>query len=63
MPEDLKAGVTLFRNRDQAFERALDKKSSERRVAVDLVFSDTPDGFALTLTDEDGCRARVERIA
>ena len=61
MPEDLKTGVTLFRNRDQAFERALERKSSERRVAVDLVFSEMPEGFALTLTDEDGCRARVER--
>jgi collagenase-like PrtC family protease len=60
MPDDLKPGLTLFRNRDQAFERALDKKSSERRVAVDLRFADTPDGFALTLTDEDGCTARAD---
>jgi 23S rRNA 5-hydroxycytidine C2501 synthase len=61
MPEDLKVGMTLYRNRDQAFERALEKASSERRVAVDLLFSDTADGFALTLTDEDGCSVRVER--
>ena len=60
MPDDLKPGLTLFRNRDQAFERALEKKSSERRVAVDLRFADTPEGFALTLTDEDGCTARAD---
>ncbi|MCQ9377421.1 U32 family peptidase [Methyloversatilis sp. XJ19-49] len=60
MPDDLRPGLTLFRNRDQAFERALEKKSSERRVAVDLRFADTPDGFSLTLTDEDGCTVRSD---
>lgn len=60
MPDDLKAGMTLYRNRDQAFERALEKKSSDRRVRVDLRFEDTASGFALTLTDEDGARARVD---
>ncbi len=60
MPEDLKPGLTLYRNRDQAFERALERKSSERRVGVSVMFSETPDGFALDLTDEDGCSVRAE---
>jgi putative protease len=63
MPEALKTGTTLFRNRDQAFERALERKSSERRVQVDLRFTETEAGFALTLTDEDGCTARAQIAA
>ena len=53
MPEALSAGATLFRNHDQEFERALEKESAERRVSVAVRFGETPDGFALTLTDED----------
>ena len=54
MPADLTEGATLFRNRDQEFERALEKESADRRIAVKPVFTETDDGFALTLTDEDG---------
>ncbi len=60
IPEELTAGATLFRNRDQEFERALEKDSAERRVAVQPVFSETADGFALTLTDEDGVTVAVD---
>ena len=56
-PEALAEGRELYRNRDQAFERALEKKSAERRVDVRLAFAETPDGFSLTLTDEDGVSA------
>ncbi|CAG4885358.1 putative peptidase [Georgfuchsia toluolica] len=34
MPDDLQKGMTLYRNRDQAFERALEKESAERRIGV-----------------------------
>ncbi len=59
LPEDLTAGATLFRNRDQAFERALEKDSAERRIAVKPVLAESEDGLALTLTDEDGVTATV----
>ncbi|HEX9194983.1 MAG TPA: U32 family peptidase [Azonexus sp.] len=61
MPEDLSEGATLFRNRDQEFERALEKESAERRVSVKPVFAETADGFRLTLTDEDGVTVAVDR--
>jgi len=61
MPEDLTEGATLFRNRDQAFERALEKESAERRIAVKPVLQETADGLELTLTDEDGVNATVSR--
>ncbi|TND01290.1 MAG: putative protease [Rhodocyclaceae bacterium] len=54
MPEDIAVGTALYRNRDQEFERALEKKSAERRIGLHMQLGETPDGFALTLTDEDG---------
>jgi putative protease len=57
MPEDLAVGAELFRNRDQEFERALERKSAERRIRVTVHFSETPEGFALRLDDEDGVTA------
>ena len=60
MPAELTVGATLFRNRDQEFERALEKDSADRRVSVRPVFSETPDGFRLTLTDEDDVTVAVD---
>ena len=60
IPEELTEGATLFRNRDQEFERSLEKESAERRVSVTPVFAETPDGFVLTLTDEDGVSVAVD---
>jgi collagenase-like PrtC family protease len=77
MPEGLAAGVMLYRNRDQAFERALEKTSAERRIGVHLVLtiedSEGSEGgeercpaqkqeLCLTLTDQDGIMATV-RVA
>jgi len=56
---DLAAGTELFRNRDQEFERALEKKSAERRIGVALALFETDEGFRLELADEDGIRASV----
>lgn len=44
----------LFRNYDQDFERLLGRKSAERKIALGWELADTPWGFALTATDEDG---------
>ena len=60
LPGDLKPGTALYRNRDQAFERLLEKPSAERRIGVRLHLSETPGGFALTATDEDGHAATAE---
>ncbi len=59
MPEDLKTGMTLYRNRDQAFERQLEKQSAERRIGVQLVLTHDCDGLILELQDEDGIQASV----
>ncbi|MDD3322442.1 MAG: U32 family peptidase [Paludibacter sp.] len=47
-------GVFLYRNQDQAFEKVMKGKTSERRVGVRVLFKETETGFAIQLTDEDG---------
>ena len=60
MPEELTVGATLFRNRDQEFERALEKDSAERRIALTARFSERDSAFTLTLRDEDGVTVAVD---
>ena len=49
----IKPRTVLYRNYDQEFERVLSRKSSERKIAVDLVLTENNFGFSLILTDED----------
>ncbi|OYV00479.1 MAG: hypothetical protein CFE45_08940 [Burkholderiales bacterium PBB5] len=58
--KDLKRGVAVFRNRDMAWDRALARKSSARRIAVDLRLDELPDGLLLSVTDEGGTSAQAE---
>ncbi|MBC5786278.1 U32 family peptidase [Ramlibacter sp. USB13] len=51
---DLRKGTRLNRNRDMDWVRTLEKKSSDRRIGLWATLAETPDGFALRLTDEDG---------
>ena len=60
IPEELSEGATLFRNRDQEFERALEKESADRRVSLKPEFRETGSGFTLSLTDEDGIIVTVD---
>lgn len=55
--KDLRKGLEVNRNRDMAWVRTLDKKSSDRRIGLWAELKETPDGFALTLIDEDGFTA------
>lgn len=59
MPEDLKTGMTLYRNRDQVFERQLEKHSAERRINVQMTLTHEHDGLTLSLRDEDDIQAHV----
>ena len=58
-PDDLRVGAPIHRNHDQAFERVLERESAERRIGLALVLDPTPDGYALTVRDEDGVSARA----
>lgn len=50
----LKTGTVIHRNRDHQWEGALQKKSAERKVALQLKLSEQADGLRLTIQDEDG---------
>jgi len=63
MPADIRNNTMMFRNRDHAFMRLLEKDSAQRKMAVSLYFSETRDGFALTVTDEKNSSATVACVA
>lgn len=49
----IKPRTVLYRNFDQEFEKALARKSSERKIKIAVRLSDNNFGFSLSLTDED----------
>jgi putative protease len=59
--KDLRKGVEVNRNRDLNWLRALDKKSSDRRIGVWAKLEVLSDVVQLTLTDEDGVQASVQQ--
>lgn len=63
MPADIRNNTQLYRNRDHAFMRLLEKDSASRKIMLDAVLYETPDGFALTLTDEQGFSATAQTVA
>ena len=60
VPRDLRVGMTLYRNHNQAFETLLSKESAKRIIGVDMRLTDTATGVALTMTDVYGLSATVE---
>jgi 23S rRNA 5-hydroxycytidine C2501 synthase len=57
---DLRRGLQLNRNRDMSWVRALEKKSSDRRMGVWIRLTEGPVGLCLHLTDEIGTEAQAE---
>lgn len=53
------ARTPLYRNYDQEFERLLSVPSAQRRLSLDWLLRDTPWGFSLTATDEEGVSATL----
>ncbi|TFW33871.1 peptidase U32 family protein [Massilia horti] len=58
----LKVGTEIHRNRDHQWEGALNKKSAERKVHVDIVLSEHQDGLRLTVCDEDGITSVTDAV-
>ena len=48
MPSGLHSGMALYRNNDQEMERQLSRKSSERKIPLQLHLQTTSDGFSLS---------------
>lgn len=62
MPVDIRNNTTVYRNRDHAFMRLLEKDSATRKIALQLIFAETNNGFALSVTDETGLSATVQTV-
>jgi collagenase-like PrtC family protease len=62
----LKVGSVIHRNRDHTWEAQLTKKSSERRIKVDLILSEidgvTGKTLRLALRDEDGIESHADAV-
>lgn len=56
-------GVQLYRNQDQAFDKVLAGKTSERRVGVDMFFSETETGFSIKMLDEESTSTIIDFAA
>jgi len=51
----------LYRNYDARFEQQMAKPSAERKLAVNISFSDNSFGFTLCMEDESGARIMITR--
>lgn len=49
--------TVLYRNFDQNFNRALSKKSAERKISAEIFITEVVEGFCFSIIDEDGNRA------
>lgn len=54
MPRGLRRGMSLYRNNDVAFGKALAGETARRVVPVLMEFGATPDGFRLAMTVDTG---------
>lgn len=52
MPDNLRPGAALYRNRDEAFSKLLKGKTAERKIPITLTLSVTEKGFALSATGQ-----------
>lgn len=52
MPDNLRPGAALYRNRDEAFGKLLKGKTAERKIPITLTLSVTEKGFALSATGQ-----------
>ena len=55
----IKPRTPIYRNYDQEFEKQLDRKSAERKIALSWSLWDLPTGFVLQATDATGRRAAL----
>lgn len=59
---NVEVGTAIWRNSDFAFEKQLQGKSAERKMAVDMTLSETQDGVTLHIVDEEGITAEAHII-
>lgn len=52
MPDNLRPGAALYRNRDEAFSKLLKGKTAERKIPITFTLSAIENGFALSATGQ-----------
>lgn len=50
---DIKINTRVYRNQDNDFDKILNGKTSERKIAVSILFSETEGGFSIRISDEE----------
>ncbi len=56
---DIAIGTMLYRNYDRLFDKQLQQKTAERKLPLRIVFSETPAGFRLEMTETESGRRAV----
>ena len=56
----IERNTVVYRNQDHEFDKILTGKTSERKIGVKMLFSETPTGFSIRLTDEEGIEVKVD---
>jgi len=57
---NISPGTTVFRNYDHTFEQTLEKSRTDRKLGVQIDFSETPNGFRISACAENGVTAHVD---
>ncbi len=63
MPQGLQLGMSLYRNNDVAFAKALEADATRRVIPVDMAFDTTADGFRLEVSFQANDEQKVEASA
>ncbi|MFH1708580.1 MAG: U32 family peptidase [Planctomycetota bacterium] len=58
--EGIMIGQEIYRNRDNEFQRKLDKSRTRRAIAIRMTLTPVRGGLVLDVEDEDGVRGRAE---
>ena len=56
----IERNALVYRNQDHEFDKVLNGKTAERKILIDILFSEIPTGFSIGITDEEGITAKME---
>ena len=58
MPLGIHPAIRLYRNSDTEFQRQLSRSGATRRVPVTMTLAETPSGFSLEISDNQGIKVK-----
>lgn len=60
--EHIRKGTRIYRNHDHVYLRQLEKSQPVRAIEVEFTLQESPEGFTLTVVDEDGNHASATLV-